>query len=127
LFERLTAWLIRLESKPVQTSGAVPHLSLRMRRLRTLLHVVDADGSYGEDITGQRRARRLRIARMLLGRARSDAPSPLRRIVCAAVARALDALVRDELCELSDVLIAVCDHVSHVHDIAAVAEASMLP
>jgi eukaryotic-like serine/threonine-protein kinase len=127
LFERLTAWLIRLESKPVQTSGAVPHLSLRMRRLRTLLHVVDADGSYGEDITGQRRARRLRIARMLLGRARSDAPSPLRRIVCAAVARALDALVRDELCELSDVLIAVADHVSHVHDIAAVAEASMLP
>jgi hypothetical protein len=127
LFERLTAWLLRLESKPVQTSGAVPHLSLRMRRLRTLLHVVDADGSYGEDITGQRRARRLRIARMLLGRARSDAPSPLRRIVCAALARALDALVRDELCELSDVLVAVADHVTHVHDIAAVAEASMLP
>ncbi|HKU39572.1 MAG TPA: serine/threonine protein kinase, partial [Polyangiales bacterium] len=127
LFERLTVWLLRLESKPLATSGAVPHLSLRMRRLRTLLHVVDADGSYGEDVTGQRRARRLRIAKMLLGRARNDAGSPLRRIVCAALARALDALVRDELCELSDVLVAVADHVLSVHDVATVAEASMLP
>jgi hypothetical protein len=127
LFERLTVWLLRLEGKPVQTSGAVPHLSLRMRRLRTLLHVVDADGSYGEDVTGQRRARRLRVAKMLLGRARHDAISPLRRIVCAALARALDALVRDEVCELSDVLVAVADHVLAVHDVVTVGEASMLP
>ncbi len=127
LFERLTSWLLKLEAKPVQTSGAVPHLSLRMRRMRTLLHVVDADGSYGEDVSGQRRARRLRVAKTLLGRARTDAPSPLRRIVCAALARALDALVRDEVCELSDVLVAVADHVVQGHDVSAVAEASMLP
>lgn len=127
LFERLTVWLVRLEQRPVQNTGAVPHLSLRMRRLRTLLHLIDAEGSYGEDPTGQRRTRQLRVARMLLGRARNDAPSPLRRIVCAALARTLDALVRDEVCELSDVLVAVADNVAHVHDVSTVAEASMLP
>ncbi len=126
LFQRMTAWLLKTESAPIQKGGAVDHLTLRMRRLRTLLHLVDADGSYGEDMTGQRRERRVRIARVLLARAREDAPSPLRRIVCAALARALDALVRDELCELSDVMIAVADNVRDPGDQHTLAEASML-
>ncbi len=127
LFERLTNWLLRVEGKPVQSSGAVAHLTLRLRRMRTLLHLVDADGSYGEDVTGQRRERRMRTAKMLLARARGDASSPLRRIVCAALARALDALMRDDVCELSDVLVGVADNVVHAHDLATVAEASMMP
>ncbi|HEX2675970.1 MAG TPA: serine/threonine-protein kinase [Polyangiales bacterium] len=127
LFERLTNWLLRVEGKPVQSSGAVAHLTLRLRRMRTLLHLVDADGSYGEDVTGQRRERRMRTAKMLLGRTRNDAASPLRRIVCAALARALDALMRDEVCELSDVLVAVADNVPSAHDLATLAEASMMP
>ncbi len=127
LFERLTNWLVRVEGKPVASSGAVPHLTLRLRRMRTLLHLVDADGSYGEDVTGQRRDRRMRTAKMLLGRTRADAASPLRRIVCAALARALDALMRDEVCELSDVLVAVADNVPHAHDLTTLAEASMMP
>jgi hypothetical protein len=126
LFQRLTAWLLRNESKPVTEGGAVDHLTLRLRRMRTLLHLVDADGSYGEDLTGQRRERRIRVARVLLARARDDAASPLRRIVCAAVARALDALVRDEICELSDVMIAVADNVKNAHDQRTLGEASML-
>lgn len=127
LFERLTNWLVRVEGKPLQSSGAVSHLTLRLRRMRTFLHLVDADGSYGEDVTGQRRERRMRTAKMLLGRARSDAASPLRRIVCATLARALDALVRDEVCELSDVLVSVADNVLSAHDLATLAEASMMP
>ncbi len=127
LFERLTNWLVRVEGKPVQSSGAVSHLTLRLRRMRTLLHLVDADGSYGEDVTGQRRERRMRTAKMLLGRTRSDAASPLRRIVCAALARALDALMRDEVCELSDVVVAIADNVPTSHDLSTLAEASMMP
>jgi hypothetical protein len=126
LFQRLTAWLLRNESRPVAAGGAVDHLTLRLRRMRTLLHLVDADGSYGEDLTGQRRERRVRVARVLLARARDDAPSPLRRIVCAALARALDALMRDELCELSDVMIAVADNVHEPHDQETVGEASTI-
>jgi hypothetical protein len=125
LFQRLTTWLMRTESKPV-TEGSVDHLTLRLRRMRTLLHVVDADGSYGEDVSGQRRERRVRVARVLLARARDDQPSALRRIVCAALARALDALVRDEICELSDVLVSVADNVPSGEDLRSVAEASMI-
>ena len=68
----------------------------------------------------------MRVARVLLARARDDAPSPLRRIVCAALARALDALMRDEICELSDALVAVADNVPSAHDQRALAEASMI-
>jgi hypothetical protein len=99
---------------------------MRLRRLRTLLHLVDADGSYGDDVTSQKRERRITVARVLLARARDDAPSPLRRIVCAALARALDALVRDDVCELSDVLVALADNVPGHVDQRTVAEASML-
>lgn len=126
LFERMTTWLLRDESRPIESGGAVEHMTLRLRRLRTLLHFVDADGSYGDDEDGRRRERRLRIARVLLDRARADAPSPLRRVVCAALARSQDALVRDEICELSDVLVAAADNVPNVHDLTTLAEASMM-
>jgi eukaryotic-like serine/threonine-protein kinase len=126
LFERLTTWLLRVEAAPVNETGAVPNLALRLRRMRTLLHLIDADGQYGEDTSGQRRARRLRALEVLLARVKRDATSPLRRIVCATLARALDASMRDDVCELSDALVAVADHVLSAHDVATLAEASML-
>ncbi|MEY4582297.1 MAG: hypothetical protein RL701_7000 [Pseudomonadota bacterium] len=126
MFERLTTWLLDIESAPITNSGAVDHLSLRLRRMRLLLHVIDADGGYGEDTSGRRRVRRQRAMDVLLVRMQSDAPSPLRRIVCATLARALDAAMRDEVCELSDALVAVADHAAGPHDIQTVAEASML-
>jgi hypothetical protein len=126
LFERLTKWLLATEREPIAALGAVPHLAARLRRLRTLLHVVDADG-YGEDGTGKRRERRLKTVQLLLARCRHDAPSPLRRVVCATLARALDASMRDEICELSDALMAVADHVVQAHDVATLAEASTVP
>jgi hypothetical protein len=126
LYQRMSIWLVRNEARAVRKDEQVEHITLRLRRLRTLLHLVDADGSYGEDVTSQRRERRITVARVLLARARDDAPSPLRRIVCAALARALDALVRDDICELSDALVALADNVRGHVDQRTVAEASML-
>ena len=126
LFERLTHCLLDAERTPIQNSGAVDNLSLRLRRMRMLLHVIDADGSYGEDTSGRRRVRRIHAMGVLLVRVRDDAASPLRRIVCATLARALDAAIRDEVCELSDALIAVADHARNPHDLQSVAEASTL-
>lgn len=125
--ERLTHWLLRTESEPIRAAGAVKHLTLRLRRMRTLLHLVDADGVPGEEMTDARRERRVRIARTLFTRAKEDAVTPLRRVVCAALARACDALVRDRLFELSDVFIAAVDHVASEHDLDTLAEASMTP
>lgn len=127
LFERLTQWIVAREREPVRQGGSVPHLTHRLRRMRTLLHLVDAEGSYGEHRRDELRQHRLATARLLLERVRDDAPSPLRRIVCAAASRACDALVREELCEVSDVLIAAGSYIHSGHDLETFAEASMVP
>ncbi|MDB4976963.1 MAG: serine/threonine protein kinase [Myxococcaceae bacterium] len=126
LFEQLTGWLTTQEQTPLDEER-LAHPNLRMRRVRSLLHVVDADGSYGDEWASERRPRRLRTARVLLNRVRKDAASPLRRAVLACLARAFDALVREEVFELSDVLLCACLYVRDPRDIATMAEASMMP
>ena len=126
-FERLAAWLLRQERDVIAPGAKVEHVTLRARRLRALLHLVDADGAFGEDKSPALRERRLRTTTALLARTRADAASPLRRVICAATARACDALLREEVAELSDILIAVALHVQAPEDAATIAEASMDP
>ena len=127
LFDRLTAWMAKHESEPLREDDEIPHQSLRLRRLRTLLHLVDADGSTGDDRGNDLRQRRMLTVRMLLRRVRDDAPSPFRRTICAAAARALDALVREELCDISDVATAAASYFLDEEDLNTLAEASMVP
>lgn len=126
LYERLTAWLIQHEREPIPEGKTVPHPTHRLRRLRTMLRLVDADGSFA-DSSGALRERRLRMARVLLTRVQADGDGPLKRTVSAAFARACDALVREELGEVSDVLIAAASHVRSQRDLMTFAEASMVP
>ncbi len=126
LFERLTTWLIMREREPVPEGAAVPHPTLRLRRLRTMLRLVDADGSFG-DGGGALRERRMKTARVLLARVHRDGDGPLKRTVSAAFARACDALVREEIGEVSDVLIAIGTYVKSQRDLATLAEATMVP
>jgi hypothetical protein len=125
-FEQITDWLVAQEQAPI-VEGALAHPVLRMRRVRSLLHVVDADGSYGDAWIEERKPRRLRTVRVLLNRVRRDQPSPLRRAVLACLARAFDALVREELFEQSDVLMCASLYVRDPRDVATLAEASMMP
>ncbi|MET0287757.1 MAG: serine/threonine-protein kinase [Polyangiales bacterium] len=125
-FEQVTDWLVAHEQTPIG-EGALAHPALRMRRVRSLLHMVDADGSYGDAWIEERKPRRLRTVRVLLNRVRKDQPSPLRRAVLACLARAFDALVREELFEQSDVLMCACLYVRDPRDVATLAEASMMP
>lgn len=127
VFERLLAHSMEREREPIAPGRAVPHLTLRLRRLRTMLHAVDADGGHTEERTPELRERRLRATRFLVGRARTDAASPLRRIVLASVARACDALLREEIGDVSDVLVVVATHLRSEHDLAVIAEATMVP
>ncbi len=129
LFEQLTAWLLAAEQAPIVGSGRVVHATLRMRRVRTLLHLVDADGSYGDDGSWvlARTPRRQRTARVLLNRALKEAPSPLRRAVLACLARAFDALVRDQVFELSDVILCASLYIEDAADVATLSEACMVP
>lgn len=126
LFERLTHWMVVREGEPLRIEGEILHMSSKLRTLRTFLHLVDADGNFGDDL-GKLRGRRLMATKVLLGRVRDDPPSPLRRTVCAAAARVCDALVREELCELSDVVIAMGSYFLNGEALRTLAEASMMP
>lgn len=123
---RLGERLIALESEPVTAEAPVQHHTLRIRRLRVLLHLVDADTT-GDDKTPEARERHLRTARLLLDRAATDAPSALRRIVHAASARACEAVLREEEAEICDVFVAVVTHLRTEDDLTTFAEASMMP
>ena len=123
---RLGSWLLVREHQTV-TSDTIPNLTLRFRQLRTLLHLVDSDIDDTEESTPETRGRRLHVFKLLAQRAQTDVPSPLRRLLCATLARSADALAREQVCELSDVFVAALWSLSGAADLRALAEACMVP
>src|SRR5690606_41359440 len=97
IFERLTNLLLRREGLSPGDDGVRDHSTLRMAQLRTLLHLVDADGAHIDARPGVLRTRRLLAVRVLLARVEDDRAPIFRRAVCATTARALDALVREDI------------------------------
>jgi len=124
--ERVAAWILRQEADAIGP-GEVDHLTLRARRLRTLLHLVDAETCAADEQGQHARERMVRTTRLLIARARDDVSSPLRRVVCAAAARSCDALLRAEMVDLSDLLVLVAIHVRDPQNLLTIAEASMDP
>jgi len=127
LFQQVTNWLVIREGDPLEEGTHVPQFTTRLRQLRTMLHLVDADGPHVDPRKDLVRQRRLLAQRVLLDRVQRDPKSSLRRTLCAATARTCDALVREELADVSDVIIAAAGHVPHLEDLRAMAEASMVP
>ncbi|HEX8792191.1 MAG TPA: serine/threonine protein kinase, partial [Polyangiaceae bacterium] len=136
LRDRLGEWILAREAAPLPAAarGGAPvapkHPTLTLRRLRALLHLVDGD--IGDEETDAQRAARLRkrwtrIARALLDRFENGPPSSVRRTVIAALARALDALVRVGALDVVDALLLVARVVSDPGDLSTLAEASMDP
>ena len=123
----MTNWLVIREGDPLQEGNQVPQFTTRLRQLRTMLHLVDADGPHVDPRRELVRQRRLLTQGVLLNRVRQDPKSSLRRTLCAATARTCDALVREEIADVSDVVIAAAAHVSHLDDLKTMAEASMVP
>jgi hypothetical protein len=127
LFQRVTNWLVIREGDPLEEGSQVPQFTTRLRQLRTMLHLVDADGPHVDPRKDVVRQRRLLTQRVLLNRVRLDPKTSLRRTLCAATARTCDALVREEIADVSDIVIAAAEHVSHLDDLKTMAEASMVP
>jgi hypothetical protein len=134
LRDRLADWILAREESPLirdaKGEAGLPHPTLSMRRLRALLHL--ADGDIGDDEAEPQRAARmrkrcLRIARALLDRFEHGPASPLRRTIVAALARALDALVRVGACDAIDALLVVARHLVDAAELQMLAEASMHP
>jgi len=134
LRERMAEWILARESAPLvaEPDGTAnpPHATLSLRRLRALLHLVDSDmGDEDEDAQRAARLRKrwFRIIRALLERFERDPPSPVRRTVVAALARALDALVRVGASDAVDALLVVAREVAEPAQLATLGEASMHP
>jgi hypothetical protein len=136
LRDRVTEWILARESAPLVAPRGSPapvqpaHPVLSMRRLRALLHL--ADGDMGDDDADAARAVRLRkrclrIARVLLDRVERGPPSSVRRTIVAALARALDALVRAGGSDPIDALLVVSRQIVDPNELATLAEASMDP
>ncbi|MCA9533038.1 MAG: protein kinase [Myxococcales bacterium] len=127
LFQRLTNWLVIHEGEPLGPGEDATQFTLRIRRLQSFLHLVDADGQQVEPREHLLTARRVLTTRVLLTRLAHDHGKGLRRALCAASARAMDALVREEIAEISDVVIFAGDFATSAEDIRSISEASMMP
>jgi hypothetical protein len=123
LWARAERRLLASEAAP-ESRTPVPHHTLRLARLRALLRLLDAEAPGDDDAT--RRERRGAAVRILLARAPRDT-SPLRRAVWAGLARAWDALLRDEQADLADLLIGLTAAADPDDDFAIVREATMVP
>ncbi len=140
--ERLAETIVACESPERGGSAAPRHLTLRMRRLRALLHLLDgilgegletatrrAETAEGADVQRAKRMRALwlRAVKALLEHFDGDPPVALRRTMLAAIARALDALVRLGACDVTDALLVLALRIAKTEDFGTLAEASMDP
>jgi hypothetical protein len=131
LDERLGRWLLRSESVPFAGgasagAGAMAH----QRKLRALLHLIDADTTELEDDQARRHRvqdRWTSTCRLLFTRLAEERATPLRRAVAATVARSLDALVRDGAADPADALLYAAYRTKGPEDLGVLAEASMSP
>ena len=123
LIVRLRSWLLAREAAPL-APGALVHLELHRRRLRALVHAIDGEGypMWDESVTSTRE-RRLRALDRLLGRLGEEPPSPLRRPVCAGLARACEGLVRDELAEIGELVLLLGARLERPEDFIVLSEA----
>jgi hypothetical protein len=134
LRERISSWILSREHEPLaedsRDASRLDHPTLSLRRLRALLHLVDRDLS--DDDGDSREAERVHdrwlvVTRVLLDRFERDRPSMWRRTLVAALARALDALVRGGACDVIDALLVVAQSVGSAPELRTLAQASMAP
>lgn len=132
---RIGTWVLEREVSPhalardAAKKGVPDHVILRMRRLKSLVHLLDADlsGSTGESGTKSDTAEWLSAASAIIDRLAKGPPTVLRRALFASLARALDALVRVEALDVADVVL-VCAHAfKDARDFETLAEAAMSP
>src|SRR5262249_44549770 len=130
LDERLARWLLASEAAPFAGESGTPGVMAHQRRLRALLHLIDAETAGLEDDQAHRervQERWTSTCRLLLTRLSRERATPRRRAVAATVARSLDALVRDGAADAGDALLYAAHRTAGLEDLAVLAEASMNP
>ncbi|MCH2110604.1 MAG: serine/threonine protein kinase, partial [Polyangiaceae bacterium] len=125
---RMSHWVLR----GIQAAGRT-HWSREVgladqRRLRVLLHLVDAEsGATQQGGSSPVGARLQRSTRILLGRLAQGPDAGVHRLLCAALARSIDAAVREGVMRASDLVLVIADQVTDPFSVSTMAEASTLP
>ncbi len=132
LLERLGNWILR-DQRPTPAPLSEPvdqRLAARQRKLIMLLHIVDIETTRNTDATEASRRvldRIRRVIKVLLQSVVSERESPLHRILCATLARSLDAAVREQIADSAEILLLVLRHVSSERALHAIVAASTNP
>ena len=126
LYFILGNWLLDTEERTTETHFDLSVPIIQQRRLKALLHLIDAETVQGDaDDAGQRLRARVRRSLLVLTKQLVEGPdASVHRVLCATLARAFDAAVRENVCDPSDLLLIVASQVLDKEGIAAIAEAS---
>ncbi len=128
LRERLCTVLLGWEAEHTASDGS--SASIEQRRLRTLIHLLDADTDRTEGLDWRARTVRerwLRAVHTLERRLVSPSPESLERSLAMALARALDGLVRMETCDAVDAMLWIAWHFEDAEVVRTLGEAGRYP
>jgi len=126
LYERLSRWLVDAEEAATGAEESKAMGLAEQRHLKALLHLVDVESARSEDDSTVRERVR-RTVQVLLRRVTRSPGSLVHRIACATLARALDAAVREGVCDGSDLLLTLMRTVTAPESFVTLAEASTKP
>lgn len=126
LFDQLGTWLLDAEEREGDAAWSRLGSLGNQRRLRALLHLIDAETAHSEadEVALRFRGRVRRALAVLLRRLAAGPDASVHRIVCATLARACDAAAREGVAEPSDIVLLVAAHLSDRHSIVTLGEAS---
>jgi hypothetical protein len=126
LYFRLGNWILDAEEQSTASSFDINAPAIQQRRLKALLHLIDAETIQGEaeDIGQRFRARVRRTMQALIQHLAEGPDASVHRVLCATLARAFDAAVRENVCDPSDLLLVAASRLVDKESIAAIAEAS---
>ncbi|HMJ14562.1 MAG TPA: serine/threonine-protein kinase [Polyangiaceae bacterium] len=127
LYDSLGRWILEREQTLVVSARSTEISLAHQRRLRVLLHLVDLETSQPETENPNLRARIKQTVQLLVQNLGSELDASVERVLCAALARSLDAAARESVHEPCDLLLAVALRVDRPSSIRAVAEASTHP
>jgi hypothetical protein len=108
LSDRMCNLLLRWEADPLRKGERPAHPTIRLRRLRALIHLLDADVEEGSEPSWRAEAvheRWVQAIRTITHRLVYDPLSVLRRSLAAALARALEGLARGGSCDKVDAML----------------------
>lgn len=124
LQNRTAHWILNGVESSLQGSWSRDRALIDQRRLRVLLHLVDAE-SAGENAPSRSLAHRLRRAILVqLAALREGPDAMIHRVLCAALARSLDAAAREGVVQASDLILVVAASLTDADSVSTLADAS---